>query len=1309
MLFLSYGHRDATELALRLRDDLEAAGYSVWQDERRIRAGSAWTDEIRQGLRESDLVVALLSPHSVRRKGWDANASDQDSVCLDEIEYAVDACKIPVLPVMAVSCEPPFRIYRLQYLDFRAWEESSARYDELKETLITAVGECLKNGRAPLRKWERLPEPWDFTAFLAERRRRFVGRRWLFDDLRDRVTNTSSSVVLLTGSPGIGKSAFFASLVHANPGGQILAYHCCQATTPATLSPAVFVRSIASMIAARDASYAGLLEHPDTLAALNEANVAKDPASAFEALILNLLNKLPEPETAPRLLAIDALDEALTSPESPNLIELLSNRLGALPAWLKIVATTRDEWAVKRRFSTANLLSLDEAKDDNKEDLTAYISTRMELEPLRTRVAAKRDEISGKVLERGTDNFLVVAQTLDAIESGLIDADDLDTLAPGLYPLYESFFDRLFKRAGVDFTPSRTLLQCLLAAREPPTRDDLATVTGLDAESDLEPMLDRLSSMIQPRDKHYSPYHKTLTEWLTGRNAEDRALAGPYFISTRKGHQLWAEALLRRYAKGSKAWDLYLRRHLPIHLAGAEQWDEVATVLLDLNFLEAKVRGPGTTVFDLVADFESALRGMPHDHEKFHLIFLITEILRLDAVFLASFPDSLFQCLWNRGYWHDCANAKAFFSSSDASRAPWEGGEPRLSALVEQWRIDKQTSSPGHTWLRALRPMTEVLGGALRSIIRADSDSFDGVTVSPDGSRILATMSGNGLLGVWDARSSAQLAIADFSDEKSVHCVRFLPNGPRIGFAAAVTWDGRLILLDHALEIVEEVKGTEDNFGRVAVSPDGNVIATGDWKGVVALWASDTMSLLRRWQAHENQIKALEFSPCGKFLASGEMEYFGSNEVRVWGVYESVAHPLAEAKAKSWVECVCFSSDSQTLYWGDYDGAIERWKWSTGEQSLIRDQHDSPASVICLFGKNQMLCGVGGAFDPAPIEVWNLEEGRIEQKLDGHLFGIGDLALIPETQRFVSAGDSTLRIWDLGLPDAIRLTMFEPDVDWVTFREPQGWAITATETSDTVWVRTLLDGTMVMKLEGHGENVSAIALSHDGRWLACGVADGSVRLWDLESGKPQWQTKHHDAKVSVIAFFPDDRMLATGSDDGRVNLIATEDGEYIRHSKAHRDDSISCLAVSNNGRLVASGGYSNLEILNADNLKVARKLKHETHYALWFAPGDEFVVGEGMSQFGLAWEVSTGKPPSDSEKIRSLYDSAMLRAGRRWQWHSPGNIGYAQEYLKLVDSTSGAVVAAFPELQGEVRWHPGGRIWVNKRSRRVSLVQFEGP
>jgi hypothetical protein len=572
-LFLSYGHRDAMDLALRLRTGLEAAGYSVWQDEQRIRAGRAWTDEIRQGLRESDLVIALLSPHAVRRRGWDTSPDDQDSVCLDEVEYAIDACRIPVLPVMAVPCEPPFRIYRLQYLDLREWQESRARYDALERMVLDGVAECLAAGRAPLRKWERLPEPWDFTAFLAERRRWFTGRTWLFDALRDRLAHGTNPLIVLTGAPGIGKSAFFASLVHSNPEGRILAYHCCQDTSPATLSPAVFVRSLAAMISARDAGYAAMLEHADTLAALDEARVTADPASAFERVVLNLLHKLPVPEAPPRLLLIDALDEALAWSGPLNLVDLLSSRVGALPGWLKIVATTRDDPRVKRRFRAADLLPIDSAARDNEADLRGYVRMRLEAEPLYTKAGAQRQEIGRKVLARGTGNFLVVSQTLDAVESGLMSADDLDTLAPGLHPLYEGFFDRIYRRAGVDFAPSRTMLQSLVAAQEPPSRAQLAAVTGLDAEADLPPILARLASMVPPRDGRYSLFHKTLAEWLTGWHAEeDQPVAGEYYVSSQSGHRRWADALLQRHARGSAAWDAPLRRHIATHLVGAERW-----------------------------------------------------------------------------------------------------------------------------------------------------------------------------------------------------------------------------------------------------------------------------------------------------------------------------------------------------------------------------------------------------------------------------------------------------------------------------------------------------------------------------------------------------------------------------------------------------------------------------------------------------------------------------------------------------------------------------------------------------------------
>jgi WD40 repeat protein len=865
------------------------------------------------------------------------------------------------------------------------------------------------------------------------------------------------------------------------------------------------------------------------------------------------------------------------------------------------------------------------------------------------------------------------------------------------------YLDRWWQEVSqaVGETAVSDLLGYLLVARESLSRDDLTDISQADALSGavFERTIKQLQRYVIGDEKNgYSLCHPRFRDYVAQERIKEREQE-PY-------RQRLLDYCARWYEHNSE----YALNHYANHLADAGHWDDLANLLLDLRFLEAKTRGPGTTVFNLLGDFDLALRGLLEEvHEMRRLVFLVSEILRLDAAFLAEFPEGVFQCLWNRGYWHDNASAKDFFAASAGSVPPWDRTDLKLSTLVERWRVEKEKASPNFTWLRALRPLPEFLGSAQRSIIRAESDSFHTVTVSPDGSRIIASMPEKGLIGVWDAHSAARLALMDLTEARSVWCVRFFGNGPRSGLAAAVTWDGRLIILDDMLQVADERQASQDHFGRVAVSPDGVLVATGDLKGVVALWAAERMALLRRWQAHANEITALEFSPCGKYLGSGEQSYSDENKVRIWEVDSENSQPLAEAQSGHSVESLCFSEDSTLVYWGDYEGAVERWTWGSGERSLVRDEHDSPASVVRLLGKDHLLCGVGGAFDPVPIEVWSLTEGRIEQRLSGHLFGIGEIALIPNSKRFVSAGDSTLRIWDLDKPSEAPLDVLEPEVSWVAFREPQGCVITASETSNTVRVRTLASGALVLTLDGHAEPVSGIALSHDGRLLACGVDDGSVHLWDLDSGQEQWQARRHKAPVRALAFFRGDGVLATGGEDGRVNLIATKNGSLIRRSEVHKDDSVHTIAVSNNGRLVASGGYSSLQVWDSQSRNVMLKLEAVTHYALWFAPGDEILVAEGISQFGMAWKIATGERLPDGEELQALYDAAMLRAGSRWRWSSPGNIGYAQQYLKLIDTRRGATVAAYPELQGELQWHPSGRIWVNKRSHQISLLQLEGP
>jgi hypothetical protein len=94
----------------------------------RIRAGRPWDEEVQKGLRNSQLLLALLSPQSVRRPRDVGNPTATDSVCLDEIEYAQRACKIPIVPVQVVPCEAPFLIFRLHQINFRYWRGSEATY-----------------------------------------------------------------------------------------------------------------------------------------------------------------------------------------------------------------------------------------------------------------------------------------------------------------------------------------------------------------------------------------------------------------------------------------------------------------------------------------------------------------------------------------------------------------------------------------------------------------------------------------------------------------------------------------------------------------------------------------------------------------------------------------------------------------------------------------------------------------------------------------------------------------------------------------------------------------------------------------------------------------------------------------------------------------------------------------------------------------------------------------------------------------------------------------------------------------------------
>jgi WD40 repeat protein len=119
--FFSYSRGDL-DFALRLAKDLKGAGANVWFDKLDLAAGQLWDLAIEKALASCPRIVVILSPASV-------NSTN----VMDEVAFALERQK-SVIPVLYRDCDVPFRLRRLQYIDFR--QDYAAGLQELLRSLM---------------------------------------------------------------------------------------------------------------------------------------------------------------------------------------------------------------------------------------------------------------------------------------------------------------------------------------------------------------------------------------------------------------------------------------------------------------------------------------------------------------------------------------------------------------------------------------------------------------------------------------------------------------------------------------------------------------------------------------------------------------------------------------------------------------------------------------------------------------------------------------------------------------------------------------------------------------------------------------------------------------------------------------------------------------------------------------------------------------------------------------------------------------------------------------------------------------------
>ncbi len=164
-------------------------------------------------------------------------------------------------------------------------------------------------------------------------------------------------------------------------------------------------------------------------------------------------------------------------------------------------------------------------------------------------------------------------------------------------------------------------------------------------------------------------------------------------------------------------------------------------------------------------------------------------------------------------------------------------------------------------------------------------------------------------------------------------------------------------------------------------------------------------------------------------------------------------------------------------------------------------------------------------------------------------------------------------------------------------------------------------------LTGHSRFVNSVAISPDGRLLASGSADKTVKLWNTGTGEHLLTFTGHTDDVNCVAFSPDGRILASAGLDRTVKLWQVSTGKLLLTLDGHSDWVLS-VAISPRFPLLASGSWD--KTVKLWHLATGKLLHTLTGHSggvrsVAFSPDGQTLASGSWDKTVKLWQLATGK------------------------------------------------------------------------------------